>query len=791
MGCSGSKPEEAGHFDSPPGPVGGGKEAGKSVGFDEPAGGGFGQKGGFARREGVSSGKTTGKMSVSFGFLESTIKLEQMVVKPKSEEDVVRLKKAVENIMLFSGMNDKQQTSLFDLMFELQVKKGDLVISQGENGDVLFVVESGTYSAYLRAKGEEAVQKYESGQLFGELALMYNTPRAATIMCDKPGRLFGLSRRSYEQIMQEGVVLKMDSRSQVLRSVELLSALSEAERDTLADLLEDAEYEAGQVLWSAGEVADCAILIKSGSVTVSEPNTGQVDAKDGSTSARLKDTTLLETGDFFGTQSLQDLTGEAPKRRVTGTAKEKVVVYKLSRDAAKKIGDLPEMIINSSPVKAKRNLEAFTALQPREIARMVKSMPKRGYARDEVIVAKNAIVGKEMYVVLEGTVAVSGGGRKESLSEGMYFLQESLTSKAVPAPYTYTSNGGVTCVVLDRMKLRELVEFSNFDFSAETAIELTDLNVMAVLGMGGFGRVKMVKHASTDAKDHYYALKCMYKGLVIAKRQTEHIMNERRLMDMCRHTFLPHLIQTFQDKTQIYVLMDLIQGGELFSLVAGKGRLNEPEAAFYCANVTCALEYLHVRNIAYRDLKPENLMIDDEGYLKVVDFGFAKVVEDRTFTVCGTPEYLAPETIRRAGHTTTVDWWAMGVLMYELITGQSPFHGGSQMDVLTRIVSGRVPYDELLSDPAWRMIIELLEVDPIKRLGSRVRGRRGVREHMFFSALKLDVDALEKRQLKPPWVPTISSPSDLRNFDDYANKDDQASEWDRYLKIYPDAFNNW
>ena len=145
----------------------------------------------------------------------------------------------------------------------------------------------------------------------------------------------------------------------------------------------------------------------------------------------------------------------------------------------------------------------------------------------------------------------------------------------------------------------------------------------------------------------------------------------------------------------------------------------ENEAAFYAANVTCALEYLHVRDIAYRDLKPENLMIDEFGYLKVVDFGFAKVVEDRTFTVCGTPEYLAPETIRRAGHTWTVDWWALGVLLYELITGQSPFHGGSQMDVLTRIVCGRVGRDPLLSSLAWQMISDLLEVDPIRRSGRK------------------------------------------------------------------------
>ena len=131
------------------------------------------------------------------------------------------------------------------------------------------------------------------------------------------------------------------------------------------------------------------------------------------------------------------------------------------------------------------------------------------------------------------------------------------------------------------------------------------------------------------------------------------------------------------------------------------------------------------------------------------------------------------------------------MLLYELITGQSPFHGGSQMDVLTRIVCGRIARDELLSSAAWLMIGELLEVDPIRRLGSRVRGRRGVREHSFF-ALHVDVDALERRQLRPPWVPQIESATDLRNFDSYgADVEGDPKEWDTYLKIYPGAFTAW
>jgi len=399
---------------------------------------------------------------------------------------------------------------------------------------------------------------------------------------------------------------------------------------------------------------------------------------------------------------------------------------------------------------------------------------------------------------VQGSVSVSGGPRNEDgsssdcvLEVGGHFCSETLLEQQ-PAPAHYTAIGQVLTVVIDRAALRELADYFMNDpeklkGSNEAEVRMEDLELLATLGVGGFGRVKLVKNHENGKT---YALKCMFKGLVIAKRQTEHILNERRLMGICSHPFLPHLVTTYQDRDQIYVLMDPIMGGELFSLVATRGRLNEDEAAFYCANVTCALEYLHARNIAYRDLKPENLMINGDGYLIVVDFGFAKVVQDRTFTVCGTPEYLAPETIRRAGHGCTVDWWALGVLLYELITGQSPFHGGSQMDVLTRIVVGRVPYDDLLGEKAWGMVTDLLEIDPIRRLGSRVRGRRSVREHNFL-AQHLDVDALERREIKAPWVPTIASETDLRNFDNYSDEVEDASEWERFLTLYPDAFIAW
>jgi len=774
MGCAGSKPDTA-----PDGP--------EQQRAGSPAEGKRQDGTGPSRRVAFSSGKA---LQGATGSLESNHAYPE--ARKKTDEEIDRLTACTREMMIFANMEEDKKKEIFDSMFLLSCAEDDLVIRQGEIGDVLYVVEEGKFEAYLRSKGDAVQQTYERGGYFGELAMMYNCPRAATIRCARDGQLWGLGRAVYERVMADTVAIKMDSKSQFLRSVEILSQLSEEERSSLSELLEEASFTDGSSLWKAGDPADCLVLVKSGQVEVIEP-------KKGDQSARVGDGKRLNVGDFFGTQSLTGLREDTcPKRRVGGLARGKVDVYKLHRKAARALGDLPELIVNNSAVKAMRNVEWFKGISVSEKLVAVRSMGKEGFSNGDLIVAKGSLTGQGMHVIVQGSVSVSGGPRNEDgsssdcvLEVGGHFCSETLLEQQ-PAPAHYTAIGQVLTVVIDRAALRELADYFMNDpeklkGSNEAEVRMEDLELLATLGVGGFGRVKLVKNHENGKT---YALKCMFKGLVIAKRQTEHILNERRLMGICSHPFLPHLVTTYQDRDQIYVLMDPIMGGELFSLVATRGRLNEDEAAFYCANVTCALEYLHARNIAYRDLKPENLMINGDGYLIVVDFGFAKVVQDRTFTVCGTPEYLAPETIRRAGHGCTVDWWALGVLLYELITGQSPFHGGSQMDVLTRIVVGRVPYDDLLGEKAWGMVTDLLEIDPIRRLGSRVRGRRSVREHNFL-AQHLDVDALERREIKAPWVPTIASETDLRNFDNYSDEVEDASEWERFLTLYPDAFIAW
>jgi serine/threonine protein kinase len=196
--------------------------------------------------------------------------------------------------------------------------------------------------------------------------------------------------------------------------------------------------------------------------------------------------------------------------------------------------------------------------------------------------------------------------------------------------------------------------------------QLQDFKLIRTLGTGTFGRVYLSKLKN---QERYFAMKTLKKMEVVRLKQVEHIISEKNILMQVKHPFIVNLLCTFQDTFCVYMLEEYVVGGELFSHLRRAGRFSNEMTKFYACQITLALSHLHSLDIIYRDLKPENLLLDQQGNIKITDFGFAKVVTDRTWTLCGTPEYLAPEIIGSKGHGKAVDWWALGILIFEMLAG--------------------------------------------------------------------------------------------------------------------------
>jgi len=260
----------------------------------------------------------------------------------------------------------------------------------------------------------------------------------------------------------------------------------------------------------------------------------------------------------------------------------------------------------------------------------------------------------------------------------------------------------------------------------------------------------------------------MRKGQIIGLKQVEHIINEKRVMGQLDHPFILQIESWFQDSNEVYMLLELALGGELFSLLQKKAPLPDQEALFYVSQVVAIFAFMQSQKVVYRDLKPENLLLDAQGYIKMIDFGFAKVLREKTWTLCGTPEYLAPEIIKNAGHSFEVDWWCTGILAYECLTGVTPFVCDDQMESYRRIIKCQVKYPRSFSKQACEYMDKLIVADPKKRLGCLKGGPADVKKLSWFSGL--DWKAQEAKKLPAPHVPAIKSNTDDSNFDEFEDE---------------------
>ncbi|XP_047641335.1 serine/threonine-protein kinase N2 isoform X3 [Phacochoerus africanus] len=295
---------------------------------------------------------------------------------------------------------------------------------------------------------------------------------------------------------------------------------------------------------------------------------------------------------------------------------------------------------------------------------------------------------------------------------------------------------------------------------------LQDFRCCAVLGRGHFGKVLLAEYKHTN---EMFAIKALKKGDIVARDEVDSLMCEKRIFETVnsvRHPFLVNLFACFQTTEHVCFVMEYAAGGDLMMHIH-TDVFSEPRAAFYAACVVLGLQYLHEHKIVYRDLKLDNLLLDTEGFVKIADFGLCKEgmgYGDRTSTFCGTPEFLAPEVLTETSYTRAVDWWGLGVLVYEMLVGESPFPGDDEEEVFDSIVNDEVRYPRFLSTEAISIMRRLLRRNPERRLGAGEKDAEDVKKHPFFRLI--DWSALMDKKVKPPFVPTVRGREDVSNFDD-------------------------
>ncbi|KAL3975298.1 ADP-ribosylation factor 6 [Sarotherodon galilaeus] len=541
----------------------------------------------------------------------------------------------------------QQIKDMVECMYEHTYQQGEYVIKQGEPGNHLFVLADGKLDVFQHNKLITSITVWTA---FGELAILYNCTRTASVRAVNKVRTWVLDREVFQNIMRRTAETRHEQYRNFLRSVSLLANLPEDKLSKIVDCLEVEYYDKGEYVIREGEEGSTFYIIAQGKVKVTQ-------------------------------------TTEAHK--------------------------LPQII--------------------------------------------------------------------NTLQRGDYFGEKALISDDVRSANIIADENGVECLVIDRECQSVMNNKGELVSKFSSSRPFDHLEVIATLGVGGFGRVELVK---VKGEDITFALKVIKKKHVVDNRQEEHIHSERRILAEARSPFVVKLYRTFKDNKYVYMLLEACLGGEVWSLLRDRGSFDEPAAKFCVGCVTEAFEYLHRKGVLYRDLKPENLILDSEGYIKLVDFGFAKKIRcgQKTWTFCGTPEYVAPEIILNKGHNFSVDFWSLGILVFELLTGSPPFSGIDQMMTYTFILRGieKMDFPKKITKRPEDLIRKLCRRNPSERLGNLKNGITDIKKHRWFNGFNWE--GLKARTLPSPLKRELTGPTDHSYFDSYPPDEDsppdELSGWD-------------
>mmetsp|Transcript_39149 Transcript_39149/g.54353 ORF Transcript_39149/g.54353 Transcript_39149/m.54353 type:complete len:817 (+) Transcript_39149:48-2498(+) len=616
---------------------------------------------------------------------------------PRAHRDVQVIAKACDGISIFQGIHKEDRRALYESMYQLEYQPGENIVCQGEDGRNFYVIVQGSpvvRSMKEHAKGDVQHRMYP-GQTFGEIALLHACPRSATVTCvDSKVKVWALDCVTFKQLLSKSAFNRRARFVQILARVPLLSPLKEYNRQQLADALMPMSFQQGDVIIVQGQV-------ESARFHMVERGHVSVQLADGRVVNRLGE------GSYFGEVTLLGL--DPP----TATVVAETETETLTLDRASF-----QRLLGSDAVKA-----SF-------------SQSMKTYVFDEA--GENALTrfGRQSFMALfNGT------------TNGIRALFKPLAGLGELGSNRRSHETGL-----------EPKEQMEGDHGIGEGMTRADLEFIKELGMGMSAKVYLCRIPKLD--NRLVVVKMMKKSNIIQLLQVENVLREKSILSCFQSRFIVGCYGSFQDQDYLYLILEHMAGGELFSLLVELNVVPASMARMFAAEVLLGLEFMHRNGLVYRDLKPENMLITRGGHIKIADLGFCKPLErgEKTYTTCGTADYMAPEVMLCQGHDKAADLWAFGVFIFEMLAGRAPFESQSDSERYNKILRGQVHFPEDFNLLAKDIVSKLCVVDISRRLGCTAEGIKEIKQHPFFA--DLDWVALEEGRILALHHPKIT-PTEL------------------------------
>eukprot|EP00427_Karlodinium_veneficum_P012096 CAMPEP_0169064772 /NCGR_PEP_ID=MMETSP1015-20121227/2026_1 /TAXON_ID=342587 /ORGANISM="Karlodinium micrum, Strain CCMP2283" /LENGTH=846 /DNA_ID=CAMNT_0009123257 /DNA_START=238 /DNA_END=2778 /DNA_ORIENTATION=+ len=689
-----------------------------------------------------------------------------MVLAANAKSRYAENRKFLDSIKLFDGLSVKIKDNIGECFFSEIFEPGSRIVTEGEAAAAMYFVKKGELGvmekAVIEADGKTTGTvraRMGPGDSFGERGLLYKEPRSSTVVAESRSELLCIAGDKLRDVLggDLSAILETNLILSCVRKSPLFSQFSGTQQSKLVEVMKVRSYEAGAKVETGlrlvvivdggveGSHESGAISLVRGDWFEEDALTANVEAATSQKQGPIKDLVAGAKGTRLGILMFDDFTK---------------ALRELGVSAA---GSADEAIDYTRKAAIAKKVHIFRALSTEQFDKLVKAFQLQRYVKGGTVI-KQGEIGTSFFVIASGEVTISIDGNViRTLAKNAYIGERALLFDEPRSATVVVSSNEAELWSVNQAMFKDIVKGNMLEDLMmrirlqDTSVTMKDLKHVSIVGAGAAGVVRLVEHKSTKTR---YALKRVQKQ---SGKVPEEVSRECSLLKENDHPFIMTLVKVFETAKSVYMLTELITGGELHAAIRTIPTvLSRSQAQFYTGSLVLVLEETSDRNIVYRDLKPENVMLDAQGYLKLIDFGIAKKLEEgkpKTFTMIGTPHYMAPEVMRGHGYSTEIDVWSLGVMLFEFVCGYLPFADDldEPTEVCTAVLKDPLSFPSGYKDKNGRdLMVAMLCRQPKKRIGSGINGYDEIKNHEFFKVGHEGGSLFNKilgRELAPPVIP--------------------------------------